>query len=110
MNAPDPRRNRSLVVRLVLMAAGSFAFGYALVPLYDVFCEVTGIGSREQLTRAGIATGQVPDAGRTVVVEFTASVPSGGWDFAPVAATMVPSRTTCRNMRMSLHSMVGSDQ
>ncbi len=88
MNEPGSRRNRSLAVRLVLMAAGSFAFGFALVPLYDVFCEVTGIGTREQLSRAGTAEGQSPVADRTVVVEFTASVPSGDWEFEPVAATM----------------------
>ena len=70
------------------MAAGSFAFGFALVPLYDVFCEVTGIGTREQLSRAGTADGQSPVADRTVIVEFTASVPSGDWEFEPVAATM----------------------
>ena len=61
MSAPDTgKRNRSLTVRLLLMAAGSFAFGFALVPLYDVFCEVTGIGSDKTLTRAGSAEGQVP--------------------------------------------------
>jgi cytochrome c oxidase assembly protein subunit 11 len=83
-----PRRNRSLVARLVLMAAGSFAFGFALVPLYDIVCEVTGIGSRERLTRAGTADGQSPVLDRTVVVEFTASVPAGGWIFEPVEPTM----------------------
>jgi len=83
-----PRRNRSLTVRLVLMAAGSFAFGFALVPLYDVVCEVTGIGSRDRLTRAGTADGQSPVEGRTIVVEFTASVPAGGWIFEPVDATL----------------------
>jgi cytochrome c oxidase assembly protein subunit 11 len=83
-----PRRNRSLAARLVLMAAGSFAFGFALVPLYDVVCEVTGIGSRDRLSRAGTAEGQLPDEGRTVVVEFTASVPAGGWIFEPVSPTM----------------------
>jgi cytochrome c oxidase assembly protein subunit 11 len=88
VSGQQPQRNRSLAVRLVLMAAGSFAFGFALVPLYDVFCEVTGIGSRDRLVRAGSADGQVPDATRTVVVEFTASVPAGGWEFEPVAATM----------------------
>ncbi|HEU5468819.1 MAG TPA: cytochrome c oxidase assembly protein [Steroidobacteraceae bacterium] len=88
MSEGAPRRNRSLALRLVLMAAGSFAFGFALVPLYDVFCEVTGIGSRQQLTRAGTADGQAPVADRTVTVEFTASVPAGGWEFEPVAATM----------------------
>ncbi len=88
MSEAGGNRNRSLAVRLVLMAAGSFAFGFALVPLYDVFCEVTGIGTREQLSRAGSAAGQAPVADRTVVVEFTASVPSGDWEFEPVAATM----------------------
>jgi cytochrome c oxidase assembly protein subunit 11 len=83
-----PGRNRSLVARLVLMAAGSFAFGFALVPLYDIVCEVTGIGSRERLTRAGTADGQSPVLDRTVVVEFTASVPAGGWIFEPVEPTM----------------------
>ncbi len=65
------------------MAAGSFAFGFALVPLYDVFCEVTGIGTRAELSRAATADVSAPDLGRTVVVEFTASVPDGGrWEFA----------------------------
>ncbi len=88
MSESTPRRNRSLAARLVMMAAGSFAFGFALVPLYDVVCEVTGIGSRDRLSRAGTAGDQLPDVGRTVVVEFTASVPVGGWEFEPVAATM----------------------
>jgi len=88
VNAPAGKRNRSLVVRLLLMAAGSFAFGFALVPLYSVFCEVTGIGSNERLARAGTADGQTPVAGRMIVVEFTASVPSGGWEFEPVASSM----------------------
>jgi cytochrome c oxidase assembly protein subunit 11 len=88
VSGPATGRNRSLAARLVLMAAGSFAFGFALVPLYDVVCEVTGIGSRDRLARAGTADGQLPVADRTVVVEFTASVPAGGWVFEPVASTM----------------------
>ncbi|MGH8197192.1 MAG: cytochrome c oxidase assembly protein [Steroidobacteraceae bacterium] len=89
MSESQRRRNRSLALRLTLMAAGSFAFGFALVPLYDVFCEITGIGTRAQLSRAGLADGQAPVADRTVVVEFTASVPEGGrWEFEPVAVTM----------------------
>jgi cytochrome c oxidase assembly protein subunit 11 len=86
--ADTGKRNRSLTARLVLMAAGSFAFGFALVPLYDVFCEVAGIGTDKTLTRAGTTDGQVPVLGRTVIVEFTASVPAGGWLFEPVAASM----------------------
>jgi cytochrome c oxidase assembly protein subunit 11 len=87
MTDDGSKRNRGLAARLVLMAAGSFAFGFALVPLYDVVCEITGVGSREQLSRAGSA-GQDPAMDRTVIVEFTASVPAGGWTFEPVDATM----------------------
>ena len=86
---PSHPANRGLIARLVLMAAGSFAFGYALVPLYDVFCEVTGIGTRAQLSRAAEAGTAAPDLGRTVVVEFTASAPGGGrFELAPAAASI----------------------
>jgi cytochrome c oxidase assembly protein subunit 11 len=81
--------NRRLALRLVAMAAGSFAFGYALVPLYSVLCELTGIGSRERLNRATAVEAQGPDLSRTVTVEFVASVPDGGpWAFRPHVAQM----------------------
>ena len=89
MNEPVRKANRGLAAKLLLMAAGSFAFGFALVPLYDVFCEITGIGNREQLSRASAVDPELPAVARTVTVEFTASVPGGGqWEFVPVAAAM----------------------
>jgi len=89
MNGPARKSHRGLTTRLLLMVAGSFAFGFALVPLYDVFCEVTGIGSRERLSRAALVDTSAPADARTITVEFTASVPAGGrWKFEPVAVTM----------------------
>ncbi|MGH8249460.1 MAG: cytochrome c oxidase assembly protein [Steroidobacteraceae bacterium] len=85
---PPRGSNHGLTARLLLMAAGSFAFGFALVPLYDVFCEVTGVGSRDRLSRAASVDTTQPGIARTVTVEFTSSVPGGDWEFAPVAATM----------------------
>ena len=41
------RENASLTRRLLLFTAGSFAFGFALVPLYDVICEAAGIRVNE---------------------------------------------------------------
>jgi cytochrome c oxidase assembly protein subunit 11 len=83
------RGNRGLTTRLLLMAAGSFAFGFALVPLYDVFCEVTGVGSRQSLMQArAAAADEAPDVARTVVVEFTATVPAGGWTLEPESPTL----------------------
>lgn len=82
--------NRALVLKLVAMVAASFAFGFALVPLYDVICEVTGIGSRTRLTQAASVTESPAATDRRVTVEFTASVPgNGAWEFAPVVTSMV---------------------
>ncbi len=39
------RANRSLLIKLLAFTAGSFAFGYALVPLYDVLCDITGMAT-----------------------------------------------------------------
>ena len=113
MNEPVRKSNRSLTARLLLMVAGSFAFGFALVPLYDVFCEVTGIGTRAGLSRAADAGGGATADPRTVTVEFTASVPgSGRWEFAPVAASMEVTtgrlyETHYRARNLSGHDVTG---
>ena len=43
--------HRNLALKLGLVALGAFGFGFALVPLYDVLCAVTGYGDRKELTR-----------------------------------------------------------
>ncbi|MGH8654863.1 MAG: cytochrome c oxidase assembly protein [Gammaproteobacteria bacterium] len=50
-----------------------FGFGYALVPLYAVFCELTGLNGKIN----GVAQtqgSQAIDSYRTIAVEFVASV------------------------------------
>ena len=42
--------NRKTVLRLAAIAVGMFGFGFALVPLYDVLCDVMGI-SRDNINR-----------------------------------------------------------
>ena len=81
--------NRRLTLKLAAMAVGSFAFGFALVPLYDVVCEVTGIGARGRLAEPAQVAESALATDRRVVVEFTASVPGGGaWQFAPAVSSM----------------------
>jgi cytochrome c oxidase assembly protein subunit 11 len=36
--------NQYLSLKLVLLAVAMFGFGFALVPIYDVFCDLTGFG------------------------------------------------------------------
>jgi cytochrome c oxidase assembly protein subunit 11 len=73
---------------LWLMALGAFGFGFALVPLYDLLCAVTGYGDRKELTRASEQPTQVDDS-RMVTVEFVANLPSvGNWLFKPEVQSM----------------------
>ena len=65
---------RSLTRSLVLMAAGSFAFGFALVPLYDVICEAAGI--RVNAVPSTIQASET-GAGREVTLEFVSMLPEG---------------------------------
>lgn len=88
--APDGQqaRQRRHLRLLVLLAVGMFGFGFALVPLYGLFCELAGV---QRGGLAGVATpgpairaiaGPVLD--RTVVVKFDGTVhPDLPWDFAP---------------------------
>lgn len=80
--------NRSLMIKLVLVALGAFGFGFALVPLYDVLCTITGVANKANLTQAA-RIAEHPDEAREVTVEFVAQVPSvGSWEFAPVVTSM----------------------
>jgi cytochrome c oxidase assembly protein subunit 11 len=80
--------HRTLTLQLLLVVAGAFAFGFALVPLYDVLCSVTGYGNRKELTRAAALPVQV-DASRLVTVEFLANLPTvGSWEFTPDVRSM----------------------
>lgn len=79
--------NSALVAKLVLLTIGMFGFGYLLVPIYDVFCEITGLGGRtgDQATAAPLA----PDLDRLVTIEFVASVNQGApWEFRPTVSRM----------------------
>ena len=56
------------------MTVAMFGFGFALVPLYDVFCQITGFGGRTN-TEA-VAAEEAPDLSREIRVEFVTTVNS----------------------------------
>lgn len=79
--------NRRTGVKLGLVAMCMFAFGYALVPLYDVLCEVTGLNGKT--ARAEASSSARVDAGRWVLVEFTGQTMNGlPWEFRPLQKTL----------------------
>jgi cytochrome c oxidase assembly protein subunit 11 len=73
-------RNRRTLLSLVMIAVGMGCMAYASVPLYRLFCQVTGFGGTTQ--RAERAPGTVAD--RVITVRFDANVADLPWRFEPV--------------------------
>ena len=79
------QNNRRLLRRLALAAVVMFGFGYALVPIYNVLCEITGLNGKTASEAVALAAveGEV-DPDRLITVEFVTSVnESGPWRFEP---------------------------
>ena len=83
--------NLQLMRKLLVVSAGMFAFGYLLVPLYQAFCEWSGVNvlslsERESKTsmngRASMPANTQVDTSRLITVEFDTNV-RGPWHFAP---------------------------
>ncbi|WP_404342040.1 cytochrome c oxidase assembly protein [Pseudoalteromonas mariniglutinosa] len=64
-----------LLKRLILICLGMFAFAFALVPLYDVFCDITGLNGKPSLEQAKQST--TVNSARNVEVSFTTHAQSG---------------------------------
>ena len=89
MNEDVSVENRKLTRQLWLMAAGAFGFGFALIPLYDVMCDITGYGNRASLREAS-AEVETAASDRRVTVEMISATPTfGSWEFHPLAASIV---------------------
>lgn len=64
------------------MALAMLGLGYAAVPLYKMFCQVTGFGGTTQRSETGVAPGAV--VGKLINVRFDANVsPALPWAFTP---------------------------
>ncbi len=72
-------RNTILALTLVGVAFGMVGMAFAVVPLYRLFCQVTGYGGTTQ--RADAPSGRVLDS--EIVVRFDANVSGLPWDFRP---------------------------
>jgi cytochrome c oxidase assembly protein subunit 11 len=83
------QRHNRLTVKLTLAVVAMFGFGYALVPLYGMLCEITGLNGKTGEVSAAEVGMQVPDMERTVTVRFIATINnSAPWEFRPNELTM----------------------
>ena len=77
------RRNLRTGVMALGIALAMLALGYASVPLYRIFCQVTGLGGTTQRVDEAQAA-LVSAAGKTITVRFDANTDRGlPWTFRP---------------------------
>ncbi|MXO60284.1 cytochrome c oxidase assembly protein [Altererythrobacter salegens] len=85
-------RNRRTAAIMALVAAGMLALGFAAVPLYRIFCQVTGFaGTTQRATAAQAATAAEmarSAGGREISIRFDANTaPDLAWKFKPLQVT-----------------------
>ncbi len=87
------RSHYKVAGKMVLLAAAMFGFGYLMVPLYEVICEVTGLNGKtgrisvaesEARLEQALTTNGGEAIEREITVEFVGIVSAGGnWEFKP---------------------------
>lgn len=80
--------HKKTVTKLLLAVVCMFGFGFALVPLYDVFCDITGInGKTKGRYELSDDKRMTIDESRLVRVQFTTSNNENmPWEFRPVVS------------------------
>ena len=84
------RIHAAVAFRSLALAVGMFGFGYLMVPLYDIMCEITGLnGKTGRVSVSEVAEQSEAAREREITVEFVASVNQGAsWAFRPNIKTM----------------------
>lgn len=82
------RLNKQILGKLLVVAVMMFGFGYALVPVYKMICEITGINflTPKDISVEAVSNSQV-DQTRSITIEFDANV-QGPWRFRPTVNSM----------------------
>ena len=105
--------NKKVVKQLLFATVFMFGFGYALVPLYDIFCDITGLNGRTSDQAAEVKPADI-DYDRWVTVEFTGGLNDNmPWKFRPMVSKMKvrpgePSRVNFYAKNVSSNTIVGN--
>ena len=76
-------------LKLAIIPLLMFGFGFALVPLYDVFCDITGLNGKTGRVEASEINIDQVDRSRTIEVRFLANTNTGlPWSFEPLVKKM----------------------
>ena len=90
----NPRfHNSTMLGKLAVVVLAMFGFGYALVPIYNAICQMTGVNilALAELVvpgeKAKVPANTQVDTGRTITVEFDANS-RGPWQFKPAQSSL----------------------
>jgi len=84
------RRRLTNLPVLFLVPVLMFGFGYLMVPIYNVFCDLTGLNGKTGTISNAEASTMVVNKERMVKVEFSASLNQyAPWDFGPAVPSMM---------------------
>ena len=75
--------NRRTVLSLVMIAVGMGCLAFASVPLYRIFCQVTGFGGTPQRAESAPDMTGAPAADRVITVRFDSNIADVPWRFEP---------------------------
>jgi cytochrome c oxidase assembly protein subunit 11 len=81
-----PKSNLKTGLMAASIAVGMVGMGFAAVPLYRIFCQVTGFGGTTmRVSEAQAAT--IPVSSKTIVIRFDANQRGVPWEFKPERPT-----------------------
>jgi cytochrome c oxidase assembly protein subunit 11 len=86
MQESTDKKTKALTRKLLIVVISMFGFGFALVPLYDVFCDITGLNGKTD-TEAAQVNNEGIDTTRNIKVQFISHITPGmPWEFRPEVA------------------------
>ena len=83
------RAHLFIAAKLCVLVVGMFGFGYLMVPIYDVLCDITGLNGKPSMEASAAPTAEMAQQEqREITVEFVSVINSGAaWTFKPVSYT-----------------------
>lgn len=106
------KSNTRGINKLIIIVFAMFGFGFALVPLYDVFCDITGLNGKTNEAAVEYTADGI-DTSRTIKVQFITRTAKGiPWQFKPMIneVTVHPGETKVVKFyakNNASHSIVG---
>ncbi|RRQ23095.1 cytochrome c oxidase assembly protein [Thiohalobacter thiocyanaticus] len=95
---------------MLFVAVGMFGFGFAMVPFYNVFCDITGLNGKTASGPTQTLEEQPAATDRTVTVEFIANLNQGmPWEFRPEVNKMEVQPGKAYTVRFYAHNGTGRE-